>query len=379
MGRRCKGARVIGPYKERDRKGTVFYRVIQIDHEGEKTTHFATSLEEAELLVEACYIDLGVPDDSILTVMGAIELFEASKRRAEAWDKRTFTRTGADLRFFAAHAPLAAVELVNPAWLRGFMDRMREAGYALAYRRGRYHAVAEFLGWCVRQGHLAVNPCPAIDRSEKPWATKRGRRMLGRGKPQLRNAGEVVAFLAAAATLGKAQDRVAVQLPMRCNMRSGEVLHLQVGDVDFVAGRIWIRSNEEDDGDLDTGWSVKSASSQRSVELPESLRADLQAICDGKSATSLLFTSNRNPGEAWDGKWLNRRIKRVCEQAEVRIVTAHGLRDTYSSFMSDQAGKSAPEIGRFLGHADEGRTARKHYIGASAHEPALKLIQGGGR
>ena len=37
---------------------------------------------------------------------------------------------------------------------------------------------------------------------------------------------------------------------------------------------------------------------------------------------------------------------------------------------------TAPEIGRFLGHADGGHTARRHYIGASAHEPALKLIKG---
>ena len=334
-------------------------------------------MKSAKLLVKACYIDLGIPDDSIVTVIGAIERFEEAKRRAEAWDKRTFTRTGGDLRFFAAQAPQAPVELVNPAWLRGFMDRMRQAGNSLAYRRGRYHAVAEFLGWCVRRGYLKVNPCAAIDRSEKPWSTKRGRRKLGRGKPQLRNAGEVAAFLEVAATLDEVCDRVAVQLPLRCSMRSGEVLHLQVGDIDFTASRIWIRAIEDDDA-LDTGWNVKSASSQRSVDLPESLRADLQALCEGKSATALLFSSNRNPGKAWEGKWLNRRIRVVCEQAEVRIVTAHGLRDTYSSFMSGEAGKSAPEIGRFLGHADGGQTARRHYIGASAHEPALTLIQGGG-
>lgn len=378
MGRRNRRARVNGPYRETDRKGNVYYRVIQVDHAGARTSHTAQTKRQAKLLVKACVIDLGIPDDRVLTVQGAIEGFEGHKRRMGAWDKRTFERTGRDLRFFAEKAPDAPIEVVSVAWVDSMLNRMTEAGNSPAYQQSRYHAIAEFLGWCVRRGYLRDNPCNRIDKGDKPWCGKRAKRRMGRGKPQLRNVGESVAYLAAAATLDKPADRVATQLPLRCGMRSGEVRHLQVGDIDFDAGKLWVRDLEVD-GDDDETWSVKTATSRRSVDLPGALEVDLRLLVSGRKETDLVFESNRNPGQAWDRKWLNHRVKRVCREAGVREICAHGLRDTYASFMRGEAGQSAPEIGRFLGHADGGKTAERHYIGAPEHQPALRIVSGGGR
>lgn len=198
---------------------------------------------------------------------------------------------------------------------------------------------------------------------------------MGRGKPQLRNKREAIAYLEAAQQLDSIAERVAVQLPLRCNMRSGEVRHLQVADVDFDAGRIWVRALE-DDGDLDISWNPKTATSRRRVDLPEALLADLTELCRGKNATELLFPSNRNPGQPWDRKWLNHRVKKVCELAGVRVVCAQALRGTYTSILADE-GYEAPDIGRLLGHADGGKTAARHYIGAPAQTRELRLIAGG--
>ncbi len=378
MGRRHRRARVNGPYRETDRRGNVYYRVVQIDHEGERCSHTAKTKREANLLVKACLIALGIPDDRVLTVTGAIEQFEAHKRSMDAWSERTFARTGRDLRFFAAKSPEAPIETVGvgASWAVSMLERMREAGHAPAYQQSRYNAVAEFLGWCVRRGYIRSNPCDLIHKGDRPWCGKRAKRQMGRGKPQLRNMGECIAYLAAAESLAKPADRVAAQLPLRLGMRSGEVRHLQVGDVDFTDGKLWVRDLEAQEEEME-GWSVKTATSRRSLDLPAALEADLRQLVAGKAETDLVFASNRNPGQAWDRKWLNRRVKRVCREAGVNVVCAHGLRDTYASFMHGEAGRSAPEIGRFLGHADGGKTAKRHYIGAPEHQPALRLVAGG--
>lgn len=374
MGRRKKGARVLGPYKERDRRGKLFYRVVQVDHAGATTTHFAKTKRKADLLVRACAIDLGVPHDSVITVTDAIEAFEEQKRKARAWDKRTFSRTGRDLRFFAAHAPNAPIDVVNVLWLRSLLERMADAGNSLAYQKGRYFAVVEFLGWCRRRGLIRENPAELIDPLEKPWRGKRARRLMGRGKPQLRNKREAIAYLEAARKLDSAMERVAVQLPLLTNMRSGAVRHLQVGDIDFDAGRIWVRELEDDD--LDISWDPKTATSRRRVDLPEALTADLAEMCEGKDATELLFPSNRNLGRPWDRQWLNRRVQKVCEAAGVRVVCTQGLRGTYASILADE-GYELPDIGRLLGHADGGKTAAQHYAGAPQRTRELRLIEGG--
>lgn len=370
MGRRKKGARVLGPYRI-ERRGTTVYRVIQVDEDGTRAAFEAATEASARTLIRACHIDLGIALSDELSVTGAMDAFIDQKRRTQAWSERTFERTGADLRFFADAQPNAPIGIVNPEWIRSYLQRISHL--ALATQQSRYHAVVEFLGWCVRKGHLKANPCDMIDRSEKPWVGKRARRRMGRGKPQLRNAAEVAAFLAEAAKLGKPHERVAVQLPLLCGLRSGAVRHLRVGDIDFGTGKIWIRDVEDDDK-LDLDWSVKTAAGRRTVDIPPELSEDLTQLIAGRDPAELLMSSNRNPGKPWDRKWLNRRVKLVCEAAGTRVICTHGLRDTYSSMLSALAGLSPVHIARLMGHADQGQTAQRHYIGVPEHKPVLRLV-----
>ena len=55
----------------------------------------------------------------------------------------------------------------------------------------------------------------------------------------------------------------------------------------------------------------------------------------------------------------------------------HKLWDTYTSLMAAVAQKSVAEIATLIGHADEGKTAKEHYIGVPEHQPALKILDGG--
>ncbi|GMV42231.1 MAG: hypothetical protein AMXMBFR64_39470 [Myxococcales bacterium] len=325
-------------------------------------------------------IDLGIPVETVVTAGGAVERFIKEKQGSGAWgSSRTEERTGGDLRYFVAPAADAPVRLINPAWMQTYLERI--SGLALRSQASRYAAVNEFLAWCVRKGHLPNHPDQFVDPALKPWLHRRAKKLMGRGKPQLRNANEVAAYLRAALALPKPKDRVATSLPLLVGLRSGEVRHLQVADVDFTMGRIWIREIEDDEDEVEAEWDVKTAASRRTVDLPVAVREDLVELCRDRAAAALVFPSNRNPGQAFERKWLNRRVKQVCKLAAVRVVCAHGLRDTWASFMAEHGRMSDGQIGDLMGHADNGTTARRHYIGAVVHDgclPAALLPEAGG-
>ena len=249
----------------------------------------------------------------------------------------------------------------------------------MAGQRSRFHALSEFFSWCVTKGHLKANPAKSLDRTEIPWVGKRAQRLVGRGKPQLRNSGEVAAYLKAAASLDTAKERVAAMLPLLTGLRSGAVRHLRVSDGDFGVGRIWSR-DIEDDEDLPVEWDVKTASSKMTVEIPEVIRADLESLCKGRLQNEFIFPSNCHKdmkGGPHDRKWLNRLVHEVCEAAGTRVVCAYGLRDTYTSLLAALGAKSAADIANLVGHDDEG-TAKRNYIGVPEHRPALRLVTGEG-
>ena len=308
----------------------------------------------------------------------AVEEFISIKMDNEAWGERTEERTGADLRFFSAESPDSPIHLVSVSWVKSYLRRLKGRAPAVASQQSRFGAVSEFCAWCVRKHYIKSNPCHSVDAIEKPWTGRRARKLRGRGKPQLRNQDEVRAFLKAAMKQNKPDRRVAACLPLLCGMRSGEVRHLRVGDVDLSLGKLWVRENEEDDAELVAdAWDVKTASSRRTVDIPDLLRDDLASLCEDRQAEDLMFPSNRNPGQAWERKWLNRMVHRLCQKAGTRDICAHGLRDTYTSLMAAVAQKSVAEIATLLGHADDGKTAREHYIGVPEHRPALQVLDGG--
>ena len=309
-----------------------------------------------------------------VTVAIAVEEFVQFKLDRGFWDKRTVERTGADLRYFVRVMPHGPIAFANLSWIQTFLERMHEHGYALATQKTKYGAVAEFLGWCVRQRHIEENPCDFIHREDKPWVGKRAAKKMGRGKLQLRNSTEVKRYLEACAKVSDIQKRVATQLPVCSGLRSGEVRHIRVGDVDFAASIIWIRGDQDDDDD---GWDVKTMAGRRTVAIPSVLVADLHTLCEGRNPSKYLFVSKRSDSGAYERKWLNRAVKEVCAAADVRIVCAHGLRDTFTSLQREKGRATAKDIAEMIGHADEGKTAERHYIGAAEHVPELKIIQGG--
>lgn len=287
------------------------------------------------------------------------------KVAAGRWGERSTQRAREDLALFAASSGDRSVVKVGGAAMREFLARMNRRGLAPASQKTRWATVAELGRFCWRQGWIAQPWAALVDPDDLPWRGKRARLLMGRGKPQLAGKTAALQYLAAAMALPKASERVAALLPLLAGMRSGEVLHLHCRDIDPAAGVIWIRSEAKG------GWSVKSASSARAAPLPVELATDLAALCQGVPETAYLLRS-RTLAKAHKPVWLIELVSKVCALAGLPLVPPHGLRGTAASILA--AAKVANvQIGAFLGHSDQGQTAKDRYIGSVQCGPALGL------
>jgi integrase len=87
------------------------------------------------------------------------------------------------------------------------------------------------------------------------------------------------------------------------------------------------------------------------------LQPILAKLGEGKRPDDLLFGGQTR-------YWVLRAVKRCCEAAGVKVVTAHGLRGTHA-MIAREAGVSGVILAQALGHESESTTTR-HYAGAGA-------------
>jgi integrase len=327
---------------------------------------------------EGLLLRLGVrAGNANLTITAAVAMYVADRRRAGVWSESTVLRVRQDLALLAV-PPWLAVRTFGRNELTAWLDRMRAMRFGS--QRTRWASAVGFWHWAVAREIVAASPLRLVDRLDKPWLSNKAKRQAQRGKRQLANAAEAAAYLRAAKLWPKAADRVGSALPLLCGLRSGELRHLRVADVDFELQRLWVRDDVDDDDDQ--AWSVKTASSRRIVELPDELVEDIAQLCKYQDPDAYLFRSvstrnGRERGGVFESEWLRRLVGRTCKAAGITIVCAHGLRGTYASILAAH-GEASPAIGRHLGHADGGKTAERHYIGAKTAEPALRVVPGGG-
>ncbi len=351
-----------------DHRGAESWRAVVTNPDGSKLWFRRPTQAQAQAAAEAA-----IAAGAIITIERAIDEYCRLRYEGGAWSKHTERRARLDLGDLVA-ADSQPITSMNRQALLEYLQRTQHL--ALASRRTRWASVVQWLKFCVAEGWLDRNPADLIDRSRKPWLGRRAKRQIGRGKALLRNSEEVQRYITEARKLVALEERVATLLPLLCNMRSGEVLHLTCGDVDLPLGVLHVRDQEAREYD-DDGWAVKSTAGRRAVHIPALLQGDLALLVEGHELDRWLFgcwgreKGNRRRRVPHDCEWLARLVEGVCERAQTRIVKPHGLRGTYMTVLA-VVGKVAPmDIARLVGHGDAGYTAERHYLGALSPSPAM--------
>jgi integrase len=106
---------------------------------------------------------------------------------------------------------------------------------------------------------------------------------------------------------------------------------------------------------------AKTEMGNRALMIPGALQPLLAKLAHDKKSDDLLFGGQTR-------YWVLRAVKRCCEAAGVKVVTAHGLRGTHA-MIAREVGVSGVLLAKALGHESESTTTR-HYAGAGAVENA---------
>ncbi len=311
-----------------------------------------------------------------LSATGAIAVFIGAKMRQEAWAAETLERMRDDLLYFVATlsgGPQRLVRTFGRDDVRRYLRTMERDGTALGSQRSRFAAVHGWLHYLHCEEAIAENPAALIHAIQKPWTGKRAQRRMGRGKPQLQGGAQARHYLEAALSYSDPADRVAASLPLLCGLRSGEVRHLRVADLDWDLNVLWIR------GDHAVGagdWDVKTSKSVRTVPIPEELADDLRELAAGFAGGDPLFRSHRSVSGCFEAAWLRRLVQRTCVAAKLPVVAPHGLRGTFVSICAALGRLEVPKIAELVGHADRGTTVRRAYLGTAERQPGLRLVVG---
>ena len=327
-------SRVSGPYFDAN---TQTYRVILFDSGKRKSVGTLKSLEEA-LAIKAEF-ERSLHAESSILIDTAIEKFLTDKCK-QGLKPHSIKTLAYKLRYFlpldqpvSTFTPDKAQQLYESATMR--ISRFGRVLRVQTHRK-LLGAAKMFFQWAVRRNYVRVNPFAEVKPVGKPRA----------GKDQLRidEARQLTQVLLSAAAQGE-EGAVATYTQLVLGLRSSEVLHREVRDLDDDGRVLWIPSGKTDN-------------SRRRLEIPEPLRGFLLAQAQGKPPGRLLFGSDRAQPHFQIWQW--RQVRKYCRRAGLQRVCPHSLRGLHSS-LAIAAGCTSSVVAAALGHGSFAVTAQ-HYV-----------------
>lgn len=327
-------SRVSGPYFDAN---TQTYRVILFDGGKRKSVGSLKSLEAA-LSIKAEFERTLQAESSIL-MDTAIEEFLTDKQK-QGLKPRSINTLGYKLRYFLPLDQAVSSFTADQAQQLYEAETVKISRFGQVMRAQTHRkllGVAKmFFCWAVRRKYARTNPFAAVKPVGKPRA----------GKDQLRidEARRLTQVLLSAAEKGE-EGAVATYMQLVLGLRSSEVLHRQVRDLDDDGRVLWIPSGKTDNA-------------RRRLEVTEPLRGLLLRQAKGQPPERRLFGGDRAQPHFHIWQW--RQVRKYCRRAGLQRVCPHSLRGLHSS-LAIAAGCTSSVVASALGHGSFAVTAQ-HYV-----------------
>jgi integrase len=229
-----------------------------------------------------------------------------------------------------------------------FIAAMRRKGLRGSTTLTALRPLSRILGHAARRGAIPINPCSQLERGERP-------RLDDQRPKRILSLEEMQALIAGADC---EQYRCLLELMLASGVRIGEALGLAVGDLDREHALIRVEYQLGRDG---ARTPLKTAESQRSIDIPPQLMRRLRALVAARGAvfdpTALVFASRNGTG----------LVRKVAREALKRAVKAAGiaapepaLHDLRHSHASMLIALDVPvvDVQRRLGHRKPDTTLR---------------------
>jgi len=288
---------------------------------------------------------LRVPGVTFADALRGFDRFLGAERNCSPHTRRAYA---SDLAQLAAHlGPEARPEAVTPDDLRAFLaDRHRRRLHPASIGR-KLAAIRAFYRWLVREERLERDPSAGLSGPKQPLRL-----------PRPLSVDDCAAVVEAAPPADGAvalRDRALVELLYGAGLRVGEVVALDVRDLDLLAREVRV---------------MGKGRKERSVPLPEAAREALGAWLEARRRPGYqaepLFVSlaGGRPGRRLGERAVRRVLARRAAAAGVADrVHPHRLRHSYATHLLDM-GADLREIQELLGHASLSTTQR--YLAVSA-------------
>lgn len=214
-----------------------------------------------------------------------------------------------------------------------FLVHMRRLGAAPSSVSSYYRALHAYFVWMVRRGLLAANPLATVDKPRVP------RRRAKRIQPAEFN--RLYASVRGEEWIDQ-RDRAMLVVLFYSGLRVGEVVGLEMGDIDTVRRVITVRSGK--------------GGHERDVPCAPALLEPLTAYLYTRPATTRacgLWYSNDGAGGVrgrlqTDG--IRLMLRRRCRAAGLRYFSPHAFRHGFATSLLN-AGMSLSAVAAALGHS----------------------------
>lgn len=254
------------------------------------------------------------------------------------------------------------VSQITPEHVDRFLAAERAAGLKRRTVQGRYRALSAFFGWLVqREKHkassgrrapaLVESPMESVDRPPSP-----------KHEPRRADLADLAALLDSIkpTTWVDLRDRLIIRLLFWSGLRVGELLNLDVVDVDLREEVIHVREREGGPGSTES----RLKSRDRIVPLHPSLRPHIleyllnRQSLPGETALIVGSTGDGGPRERLQVSGLRRMLKRRAKAAGITYWNPHAYRHTMAMKLLNDGQVELGIVSKILGHSSPEITRR---------------------
>lgn len=253
------------------------------------------------------------------------------------------------------------VSLITPEHIDQFLAAERASGLKRRTVQGRYRALSAFFGWLVqRERHRAVagkrapalteSPLDAVDRPPSPKHEPR--------RAELADLAALVESIQPANWVDL-RDRLVIRMLFWTGLRVGELLNLDVLDVDIREEVIHVREKEGG-----PGAESRLKSKDRIVPLHPSLRAQVveyllnRPARPGETALFLGSTGDGGSRERFGVSGLRKMLKRRAKAAGIPYWNPHAYRHSMAMKLLNDGAVELGIVSKILGHSSPEITRR---------------------
>ena len=213
-----------------------------------------------------------------------------------------------------------------------YYNKIKKKGFSDSYLNTIHGQLSAIFNYATKIYHLPYNPCKAAG---------------GMGKKKSGNMGiwtpdEMERFLEAVS--GKPAVKYAFFLLYWTGIRLGELLALNIGDIDFDNKTLSISKSLNRTNGVDVISLPKTDASIRTIYLPQFVVDEMKEYCGmlyGRTEKDRLFVLTKSH--------LEKEIKRGAELAGLNTIRVHDLRHSHASLLISN-GTNIATISKRLGH-----------------------------